>query len=122
MPVTAVEDTPGIVVLVADGDLSFQEMMEILASYRTGDRLSSPFICDISKATISLSAAQVQQLAAKRSEISKSNAIGPVAFVTSDDLAFALGRMYAAYSELGGRKSVGVFRTREAAREWLTHR
>jgi hypothetical protein len=67
------------------------------------------------------SPARVKELAALSAGMDDPKASTRMAIVASDDLYFALGRMYQAYRELNpsSTRKVEVFRNREAALRWL---
>ena len=64
---------------------------------------------------------RVRDLANLSVQMDQSDGQSRFAIVASQDFAFGLGRMYAAYRELtpGSTKKVAVFRTRKEALNWL---
>ena len=111
--------TPNQLLLKGRGAIDFAEMTQSIAVHRSGEQRRTPFILDLTEATLKLSADDVYMLAEKMAGEMKRSPIGPVAVIATADEVFGIGRMYQAYSDIAGRPQVGVFRDIAAAERWL---
>jgi hypothetical protein len=113
-------DIPDSLLLVATGTITFQELLDAMVTHRFGENRLWPFVLDLSRATMNLSSEEIRSLAQTVGAASRTSPVGPVAIVASEELVFGLGRMFQTYSDLQGRSHVGVFRSRDEARSWLS--
>ena len=79
-----------------------------------------PDVADLLKIEF-ISSDRVIQLANVSADMHATQSLPKLAMIATTDLHFGLGRMYQSYREMtpNGTKVVGIFRTREAAMEWL---
>ncbi len=73
------------------------------------------------KEIVSATTEHIRDLANLSAQMDQPDGTSRFAIVASQDIAFGLGRMYAAYRELspGSIKKAGVFRSRKEALSWL---
>jgi hypothetical protein len=114
-----VEQQPNQILVVVAGETSMQEMMGFITENRTGERREYAFLFDVSAATVTLTAGEMQGLAAYAAAEASKGPIGPLAFISTNPAVFGMGRMFQAYSDAEGRRNVGVFRTLADAQVWV---
>jgi len=111
---------PGQILVVVQGEVSMQEMMDFIATHRSGDERQLAFVFDVSDAAMVITGEQIRQVAAFAVRENRKGPMGPVAFVSSNPGPFGMTRMYQSYSAAEGRKNVGVFHTLTDAQTWLS--
>jgi hypothetical protein len=121
MPISFAENQqPNLVLVIVTGEASMRDMMDFIVASRSGYLRNNAFVFDVSGAEIEVSGDELRQLAAYAASQDRTSPMGPVAFISTEPGAFGVGRMYQSYSIAEGRKNVGVFRTIEDARAWLS--
>jgi hypothetical protein len=104
---------------VVTGEVRMAEMMDFITNQRAGERRSWAFIIDTSHSSLELPSEELWKVADFAGAEFAKSPMGPVAIIASEPAQYGLSRMYQSYSEITGRKNVGVFRTLDEAQRWL---
>jgi hypothetical protein len=124
VPITLTrDDEPRRFTAVGDGDVNMSELLELLATYRTGDYRDYSMLLDIRTANLQLTVDEFKAITAKSEALDAGgNARGAVGVVASAGVVYGLARMYETLVELRNRAPLKVFRTVPDALAWLATR
>jgi hypothetical protein len=102
---------------VAEGTVTLPEILEHVEKERVEQGLPLPELIDATRATGSLTPAEVRQLVDRLRELGEDNVLGPTAVVVGNDLAYGILRMLEILVE--DACAIRPFRNRRDAEDWL---
>lgn len=102
----------------ATGLITADDLEGHLRAEEASNYLGLDELFDARGATTDLTASQVRQFVRRTEQLARQGRLGAVAFVTSDDVAFGMARMYQLLSD-DRMVHIGVFRDIGPAWQWL---
>lgn len=118
MPITYLIDrTRRRLSAVAKGSVTYSEVIAHLGKERDDSGLPLHELIDATQATAVFSPSEVRQIVDRLRDLGRSNALGPTAVVTGNDVSYGIMRMLEILVE--DVCDVRPFRDRREAEEWL---
>ena len=106
-----------LVIAVASKELRLADIEEYLDGITVANALPFRKIFDTSKATMTLTDADMMSIAARIRAYLKVDTLGPLAIVAVTDRAYRQAKLFEVLAE--GDRPVKIFRELHAARQWL---
>ena len=106
-----------LVIAVASKELRLADIEEYLDGITVANALPFRKIFDTSKATMTLTDADMMSIAARIRAYLKVDTLGPLAIVAVTDRAYQQAKLFEVLAE--GDRPVKIFRELHAARQWL---
>lgn len=110
-------DFRGIVRTTLCGPIGVDQLVEHALARAAAGLLPAPQVVDARAAELAISPEDVRRIALLADELRRRGPVGRSAMVTTDDLAYGMARMFAAYDT--GNAGFAVFRSMEEAEAWL---
>ena len=101
------------------GGLTPDDLGREVPSHRVGPFSAYGLLFDVSEATVSFTADQLRQIAARVAAAGRQSPPGPLAIVATNVASFGMARMYEQVMDGAGIDNIHVFRSLQEARTWL---
>jgi hypothetical protein len=111
-------DAQGILRTVMRGVIRLDDVLAYARARESAGLLDRPQVIDAAEARLDISSADVRTFADLARTTRQRAAVGRTAFVASQDFAYALGRMYSAFSGSDSH-DFAVFRSMAEADAWI---
>jgi len=111
-----------ILISVAEGMVSFEEVLRHLDREEMEEHLGKPELFDAVAASTNVTPAEVREIVRRLLGLMREHVLGPTSIVTENPVFFGMSRMLSIISELEAGPEFGVFRSPDEGREWLSGR